>query len=165
MKLRSGRALCLAALLVCMGAPMGRAADSAALLYPAGAATFQANCVVCHGAKGAGQPSLAPPLTTYPVRYATIAEGRRQLVITVLYGIFGAVVVEQKRYDFKMPDFAHFDDDTLAAVLNFVVFDLGHTPPGTAPLVAAEIAAERSRSLDGAAVRAHRAGVLTTLGL
>jgi len=42
------------------------AADPAPVRYPAGATTFQANCAVCHGAKGAGTPSLAPPVTSYP---------------------------------------------------------------------------------------------------
>jgi len=59
-------------------------ADAPALRYPDGSATFQANCAVCHGAKGAGTPSLAPPITAYPARYATTEDGRKQLAITVL---------------------------------------------------------------------------------
>ena len=59
------------------------AADPAPTRYPAGATTFQANCAVCHGAKGAGTPSLAPPITTYPARYAANDEGRKQLAMTV----------------------------------------------------------------------------------
>ena len=141
------------------------AADPPASAYPAGASVFQANCAVCHGPKGAGQPSLAPPLTTYPARYASIAEGRRQLAMTVLNGMFGAIDVEGKHFDFKMPQFDQLDDATLAAVLNFVVFDLDHAPKDTKPLSAAEIAAERSHPQDGAAVRQHRASVLAMLGL
>lgn len=140
-------------------------ADPAPPHYPDGAATFAANCAVCHGAKGAGQPSLAPPLTSYPARYAADAEGRRQLVMTVLNGMFGGIDVEQKHFDFKMPDFAHFDDATLAAVLNFVIFDLAHAADGTRPLSPTEIGAERSHPVDGAAVREHRAKVLAALGL
>jgi hypothetical protein len=55
-----------------------------------------------------------------------------------------------------MPDFARLDDATLAATLNFVVFDLAHAATSTKPLAAEEIAAERTHPLDGAAVRAHR---------
>jgi len=153
------------AALLFIAPPMGRAADPIPPRYPAGAASFQANCAVCHGAKGAGQPSLAPPLLSYPARYAANAEGRRQLAMTTLNGMFGGIDVEQKHYDFKMPDFAHLDDATLAEVLNFVVFDLGHAADDTKPLTAREIAAERSHPVDGAAVRAHRASVLTALGL
>ncbi len=155
-------ALAVAAL---AGASRSVAADAVEPHYSEGAALFQANCAVCHGAKGQGQPSLAPPLTTYPARYATIAEGRRQLAITVLNGMFGGIDVESKHYDFKMPDFSQLDDAALAAALNFVVFDIGHAPEGTKPLQPAEIAAERANPLEGPAVREHRTKVLTALGL
>ena len=154
-----------AALLMFMAPALVFSADLADPRYPGGAASFQANCAVCHGPKGAGQPSLAPPLTSYPARYAANPEGRRQLAMTVLNGMFGGIDVEHSHYDFKMPDFAQLDDDTLAAALNFVVFDLAHAADGTKPLTAAEIALERKTPMDGAAVRAHRAGVLTLLGL
>jgi mono/diheme cytochrome c family protein len=144
--------------------PLTRA-DPAPVRYPAGATAFQANCSVCHGAKGAGTPSLAPPLTTYPALYASSEAGRRQLAITVLNGMFGAIDVQQKHFDFKMPDFAHLDDVTLAAVLNFVVFDLAQGGPDIKPLAAQEIAAARGHALDGAAVREERARLLPTLGL
>jgi mono/diheme cytochrome c family protein len=141
------------------------AAEPNAPRYPDGAAAFQANCAVCHGAKGLGQPSLAPPLTTYPARYASIAEGRRQLAMTVLNGMFGGIDVEHKHFDFKMPDFAALDDAALAQVVNFVVFDLSRAPDETKPLTPEEIAAERAHPQEGAAVREHRAAVLAALGL
>jgi mono/diheme cytochrome c family protein len=146
-------------------APFGFAAEPVAPRYAEGAATFQANCAVCHGVKGLGQPSLAPPLTTYPARYASIAEGRRQLAMTVLNGMFGGIEVDKKHYDFKMPDFTALDDAALATVLNFVVFDLDGAPGDITPLTAAEIAAERAYPLEGTAVREHRATVLSALGL
>jgi mono/diheme cytochrome c family protein len=136
-----------------------RAADAPAAQYPQGAASFQTNCAVCHGPAGAGLPSLAPPLLSYPAQYAASTEGRRQLAMTVLYGLFGEITVEDKHYDFKMPDFTRLDDATLAATLNFVVFDLGHAPASVKPLGADDIAAERARPLDGAAVREHRKSV------
>jgi len=141
------------------------AADPPQPRYADGAATFQANCAVCHGARGLGQPSLAPPLTSYPGRYASVAEGRRQLAMTVLDGMFGGIDVDAKHYDFKMPDFAQLDDAALAAVLNFVVFDLAGAADPVKPLAAEEIAAERAHPQEGAAVREHRAKVLAALGL
>ena len=141
------------------GVPAVRAADAAPPAYPAGFSSFQANCAVCHGPAGAGVPALAPPLVSYPARYAASLEGRRQLALTVLYGMVGDITVEEKHYNFQMPDFARLDDATLAATLNFVVFDLGHAPPEVKPLTAEEIAAERAQALDGAAVRAHRKSV------
>lgn len=154
----------LAVLLTAVSLP-SFAAEPATVSYPAGATTFQANCAVCHGAKGAGTPSLAPPVTSYPARYAANAEGRKQLAMTVLNGMFGGIDVEQKHFDFKMPDFMHLDDATLATVLNFVVFDLDHATDEVKPITAAEIAAERAHPVDGAAVREHRTKLLATLGL
>jgi len=151
-----GALLTLAAAAVPLAAA---AADPPAPAYPQGAASFQSNCAVCHGTAGAGMPSLAPPLLSYPARYAASAEGRRQLAMTVLYGMYGDVAVEGKHYAFRMPDFAQLDDASLAALLNFVVFELGHAPASVAPLTSAEIAAERARPLDGAAVREHRKSV------
>jgi hypothetical protein len=136
------------------------AVDAPAPQYPDGAASFQANCALCHGAAGAGLPSLAPPLLSYPAHYAASTEGRRQLAMTVLYGMFGEITVEDKPFDFKMPDFARLDDSTLAATLNFVVFDLGHAPASVRPLSGADIASERAHALDGAAVREHRKSVV-----
>jgi mono/diheme cytochrome c family protein len=136
-----------------------RAADAGPLAYPAGAATYQASCAVCHGPAGAGLPSLAPPLLSYPARYAAGAEGRRQLAMTVLYGMYGDITVEGRHYAFRMPDFGQLDDASLATVLNFVLFDLGHASSDLKPLAAAEIAAERAHPLDGAAVREHRKSV------
>jgi mono/diheme cytochrome c family protein len=128
-----------------------------------GAAVFQANCAVCHRANGAGTPGLAPPVTEFPPRFAAVAEGRRQLALTVLFGMYGDIVVGERHYNFKMPEFTRLDDATLAAALNFVVFDLGHAPTDVAPLTAAELAAERGRTLDGSAVREHRAEVVAHL--
>jgi mono/diheme cytochrome c family protein len=162
---RTAAALTVAALATLAFLPSAAAADPVPPRYPAGATTFQANCSVCHGANGAGTPSLAPPVTSYPARYATSEEGRKQLAMTVLNGMFGGIDVEQKHFDFKMPDFTHLDDATLAAVLNFVVFDLDHAADDVKPLTAEEIAAERAHPVDGAAVREHRAKLLATLGL
>jgi mono/diheme cytochrome c family protein len=132
----------------------GAAAEKAA--DPEGATAFQANCALCHGPAGAGVPALAPPITSNPARFAASPEGRRQLALTVLYGMFGEISVGEVRFNSQMPDFARLDDATLAAMLNFVVFDLGHAAPEVKPLTTAEIAAERSHPLDGAAVREHR---------
>jgi mono/diheme cytochrome c family protein len=139
-----------------LAAAAAAAADAPAPAYEDGAKAFQANCAVCHGTAGAGIPSLAPPLLSYPARYAGSDEGRRQLAMTVLNGLYGEITVDDKHYDFRMPAFSTLDDATLAAVLNFVVFDLGHAPSGTKPLTPAEIAAERAHPVDGAAVREHR---------
>jgi mono/diheme cytochrome c family protein len=159
----SGAALC-ACWAIASFEPVS-ADDAAGVHYPAGAAAFQANCAVCHGSTGGGTPSLAPPLTSYPARYIATPEGRSQLAMTLLYGMFGDVVVEQKHYNFKMPEFTKLGDDALAAVLNYVVFDLAHAGADSTPLTSAEIATARSLPLGADAVRQHRAALLVALGL
>ena len=144
----------IAALATALTCPGARAADAPSSAQ--GAAAFQANCAVCHGPAGAGVPGLAPPITSYPARYAANPEGRRQLAMTLLYGMFGEITVGEAHFNAQMPDFARLDDATLATILNFVVFELAHAPAETKPLSAEEIAAERAHPLDAAAVRAHR---------
>jgi mono/diheme cytochrome c family protein len=146
----------LATALSCV--PAAGAADTPS--YSQGAAAFQTNCAMCHGATGAGIPGLAPPLSSEPARYAASPEGRRQLAITMLYGMFGDITVGQSHFNSQMPDFARLDDATLAATLNFVVFDLAHAATVIRPLTPEEIAAERAHPLDGAAVREHRKSLL-----
>ena len=157
--MRGALAWAVPAVVSLAAAPAAGAADGASPAYPAGFGSFQANCAVCHGPAGAGLPALAPPLLSYPARYAASVEGRRQLALTVLYGMFGDITVDDKHYNFQMPDFARLDDATLAATLNFVVFDLGHASADVKPLTSEEIAAERAHALDGAAVREHRKSV------
>jgi mono/diheme cytochrome c family protein len=139
--------------------PHARAADTPS--YPQGAAAFQTNCAMCHGPAGAGIPALAPPLSSDPARFAASPEGRRQLAITLLYGMFGDITVGESHFNSQMPDFARLDDAALAATLNFVVFDLAHAATSIKPLAPEEIAAERTHPLDGAAVRAHRKSLAT----
>jgi mono/diheme cytochrome c family protein len=140
-------------------------ADEPAPVYPAGSATFQANCVVCHGANGRGQPGLAPPLTRYPARYIAAPEGRRQLAMTVLYGMYGDISVEAQHYNFRMPAFSRLDDAALATVLNYVVFDVAHAAADARPMTPEDIAAERAQPASGDAVRAHRTALLSALDL
>jgi len=128
--------------------------------FAGGAETFQANCAVCHRATGAGNPGLAPPVILDAPHFAETAEGRRQLAMTVLYGMYGEITVGERRYNFKMPEFSRFEDAQLADVLNYVVFDLGHAEARVAPLEAADFARERVHVVDGAAVRAHRTTVM-----
>jgi mono/diheme cytochrome c family protein len=158
--MRGALAWAVPAVVSLAAAPAAGAADAVSPAYPAGFGSFQANCAVCHGPAGAGIPGLAPPLDSYPAHYAGSAEGRRQLAMTVLNGLYGEITVGDKRFDFRMPEFSALDDATLAAVLNFVVFDLGHAAPATQPIAVAEILAERSHPVDGAVVREHRKTVV-----
>jgi mono/diheme cytochrome c family protein len=134
------------------------------LRFPKGAQIFEANCMVCHQAKGVGLPGLAPPLTRNPGLYATLAEGRRHLAMMVLNGMYGPITVDGKSFNFKMPSFKALSDDDLAAVVDYVAFDVAQAPASATPLTAADIAAERETPMTGEAVHIHRAEVLKKLG-
>jgi len=153
------QALCLSAIL----AGGAVAAEDAPVRFPEGATTFQANCAVCHRANGAGTPGLAPPVKAYAPKFIATPVGRAQLAMTVLYGMYGDIVVDERHYNFKMPEFSRFDDATIAAVLNYVAFDLGGAAPGTPVLSASDIAEQRARPVDGDAVRQHRALAIGSL--
>lgn len=129
---------------------------------PRGAALFETHCVVCHRAGGVGTPGLAPPLTHTPGRLATSDDGRRQLVWTLLYGMFGSITVDERAYNFKMPYFSKLNDDELASVINYVVGTVA-TNAAAATVTSAEVGLERGRDLDGKAVHAHRALALGSL--
>jgi mono/diheme cytochrome c family protein len=154
--------------LVCIAGLLGSAAaggdeSASPVHYPDGAAAFQTNCAVCHRANGAGQAGLAPPLLRYPARYVESAEGRRQLVLTLIYGMFGEIVVDGHHFNFKMPEFSRFDDATIAATVNYVVFDLSRAQAAAEPLRPEEVARERALGLGGDEVRRHRAQVLAAM--
>jgi mono/diheme cytochrome c family protein len=131
-----------------------------------GRAIFGARCAVCHQTDGRGMDGLAPPLTDYPARYVAIAPGRRQLIQTVLNGMYGDVAVNGKHYNFRMPSFAALSDAEIASVLNYVAFDLaGRKPTHALPLRAEDVHALRAEPLDGEQVRQRRAALLQTLGM
>ncbi|MBF5008847.1 c-type cytochrome [Burkholderia pseudomultivorans] len=143
----------------------GAAVAQQAAHYPAGRTLFDAQCAVCHQAGGKGQDGLAPPLIDYPGKYATVEQGRAQLVATLLHGMFGEIQVHDKHYNFKMPSFASASDDDIASVLNYVVFDLNAQHGDAKPFTPADIRAARAKEMDGTAVHAQRAIVTKGLGL
>jgi mono/diheme cytochrome c family protein len=150
----------LAAFLVLGAAPLARADEGLS-----GGELFAQNCAVCHGADGHGQSALAPPLTSYPGKYLATPAGRRQLADTVLYGMFGDVVVEGRHYNFKMPEFSRESDANLARVLNFVAQELAHASEAAKPLAPEELGAARAEPKTGAEVRGDRIRLLEALGL
>ena len=143
----------------------GAAGAQEAVHYPAGKSLFDTQCAVCHQAGGKGQDGLAPPLTELPGRYAANAQGRTQLGLTVLNGMFGTIAIKDKTYNFKMPSFRTESDEDLASVLNYLVFDVNAKHTGAKPFTAAEVKALRATQMDGAQVREHRDATLKSLGL
>jgi mono/diheme cytochrome c family protein len=163
----SSRGLAKWAMTLCVASAALLAGEASAqnVQYAPGKAFFDTKCAVCHQAGGRGQDGLAPPLTELPGRYAANPEGRKQLGLTVLNGMFGQIAVKDKTYNFKMPSFRGESDEDLASVLNYLVFDANAKHAGAKPFTAAEVKALRATQMDGAQVRTHRDVALKSLGL
>jgi len=91
-------------------------------------------CGGCHGLQGSSAPAPIPVLQGRVGYFMCSAAGRRYLL--------------------RLPNIAHSrieDNQRLAEMMNFVVFDLGgaSAPPNTRPFTEAEVAAERAKAMVG----------------
>lgn len=107
-------------------APAGGAIASAgggAQAADKGAAVYATNCAGCHGAAGAGTPSVFPPLA----KSEWVANDKK-LIHALLYGVQGAVTVEGKPYNGMMPAWKGvLSDADIAAVATHVRKSWGNT--------------------------------------
>lgn len=141
-------------------APAGTTANAAPGAATAGAGgasadgrtVYTQNCVSCHGADGHGQPGYFPPLAGNP----DIAADRLLPVLVLLHGLSGSIDVAGKTYASSMPPFDHLSDAEIAAVVTYVQSAWGNTPPAGGAIDTATVAAQRSRALTAADVRAYR---------
>lgn len=82
-------------------------------------------CAACHLADGVGVPGAFPPLKENVLRLAVTEEGRNYLGSVLHKGLIGAIEVDGNRYSGVMPaQYPALNDETAAAVLNYVIFDL-----------------------------------------
>jgi mono/diheme cytochrome c family protein len=130
----------------------GAAAASASGAPADGRTVYAQNCVSCHGADGRGQPGYFPPLAGNP----DIAADRLLPVLVLLHGLSGSIDVAGKTYASSMPPFDHLSDVEIAAVVTYVQSAWGNTAPAGGAIDAATVAAQRSRALTAADVRAYR---------
>jgi len=105
------------------------------------------NCGGCHGFRGVSNPKLVPSLKDLVGYYLRTAAGRAYLP--------------------RLPNvaFSTLSDQKLAALLNYVVFEIGanSAPPGAKPYTAAEVARWRKQPLDEVALSAYRLQLVETL--
>ncbi len=100
------------------------------------------NCGGCHGVEGRSAPAQLPELRGRVGYFMCTPEARAYLI--------------------RLPNIAHSritDNQQLADLVNFVIFDLGGTsaPPGSKPFTAAEVAHERQFALSSVSLKAERA--------
>ena len=104
-------------------------------------------CAGCHGVHGVSNPSLVPSLQGLVGYFLDLPEGRAYLS--------------------RLPNvaFSTLSDEQLAAVLNYMVFEIGagSAPPGAQPYVATQVAEFRKRPLTEVTLSAYRGQLVETL--
>lgn len=100
-----------------------------------------ATCSACHLPDGVGVPGAFPPIRNRAAAIAALEGGREYLVAVVAYGLMGTIEVEGVQYFGVMAGLgAAMSDEDIAAVLNYVVFELGDDAGDVHPFTAAEVA-------------------------
>ena len=98
-------------------ATAGKAAGGGAGNAAAGGTVFAANCAGCHGAAGAGQPGVFPPLANNP--YVTGDE--KAVIHTLNYGLNGPIKVGAATYNGQMPAWkGNLTDQQIADVITYI---------------------------------------------
>lgn len=114
---------------------------------PPAASSYLEGCGGCHGVEGRSLGERVPDLAGRAGFFLCTQAGREYLI--------------------QLPNvaFAHMDSNRLAAVMNFVVFDLGRgsVPAGAKPYTPAEVAALRTKPIDTTALVALRTGIVTQI--
>jgi mono/diheme cytochrome c family protein len=138
------RGISIALSLLCGADP--RAAAPGAQFSPAQSDYILA-CAGCHGLNGVSNSMLVPSLKGLVGYYLNMPEGRAYLP--------------------RLPNvaFSTLDDEQLAAVLNYMVFDIGadSAPAGSPPYDAAEVGKWRRQPLTEVTLSAYRRRIVETL--
>jgi mono/diheme cytochrome c family protein len=83
----------------------------------AGATVFSANCAGCHGAAGAGQPGVFPPLANNPY----VTGDPKEVIHTLNYGLQGSIKVGSATYNGQMPAWkGNLTDQQIADVVTYI---------------------------------------------
>ena len=127
-----------------VGTPVSASSPRA---IPPAASSYLEGCGGCHGVEGRSLAERVPDLAGRAGFFLCTRSGREYLI--------------------QLPNvaFAHMDSNRLAAVMNFVVFDLGRgsAPAGAKPYTPAEVAALRTKPIDTTALVALRTGIVTQI--
>jgi hypothetical protein len=136
-------ATCLLALSAFVSVAMGAAQEKAPQDTAAPAvALYLERCGGCHGIQGVSAPQLVPTLRRQAGLFLCTREGREYLV--------------------RLPSVSStpVDDESLAALVNFVAFELGAGDPRYPRYTAAEVRSLRQRPLADETLTSHRRSVV-----
>ncbi|WP_299430222.1 cytochrome c [uncultured Meiothermus sp.] len=129
---------------------------TSAAFAQSGAALYQ-QCQGCHQPNGAGIRGVFPPLAGHVPEILAARGGRVWIIQMMLYGLSGEITVGGVRYMGVMPGYRHLSDADLAALLNHISTQWGNRfPTGQRPFTAAEVQAQRAKTMTAAQVNAAR---------
>jgi len=131
--------------------PLVHAAEVAGAQAADGQAMFLANCAACHQPTGLVLPNAFPPLAGSDYLMADKARAIR----VVLTGLTGKITVNGAEYNSVMPAQAQLDDETIAAVLTFVLNSWGNDGGRVAATEVAAMRADLQLKTDLAQVERH----------
>lgn len=94
-----------------------------------GKGLFEAKCVGCHGAAGAGIPGLFPPLAGAE----QVTGDKDELINILLAGKSGEITVKGQKYNGMMPAFGTMTDEEVAAVATYIRSSFGNTADAVTP--------------------------------
>ncbi len=107
-------------------AEAGGAAAAGGAASAQGATVYSSNCSGCHGAAGAGQPGVFPPLAGNPV----VTGDPTKVAHILLYGLKGSVDIEGKTYNGQMPAWkGQLTNADIAAVATYIRSSWGNSAP------------------------------------
>lgn len=125
-----------------------------------GGAVYNAQCMACHQATGAGIPGAFPPLANHVGDlYAADPD---YLVLVMLYGLQGQINVAGASYNGLMPAFGQLSDAEIAAVLNHILTawgDADELGDAFVPFVPDDVTAQRGQTLTAANVLQARSAL------
>lgn len=127
-------------------------------------ASYVARCSMCHQSTAEGLPGQFPRLAGRAAQIAQAPEGRRYLVRTVLWGIYGPIEVDGQAISGVMPGMSGMADADIADVLNHVL-TTGKPAKKAAPFKPADIAAVRAEGRGNGGGNAELRKALVTAGV
>lgn len=119
-----------------------------------------ATCTACHLADGAGVPGAFPRVRSRAATMAMLDGGREYLIAVVSHGLMGSIEVDGMQYFGIMPgNSGTMDAETIAAALNYLVFELKDAEAGGLTAFTAEEVEAAQAATDANPQAAHSSRV------
>ena len=123
----------IALIAIAMKEPEQKGIDKAQM--ERGLKVYEASCLACHQADGAGVPSVDPPL----IQTKWVMGHKKHLITIVLAGLPGPIEWKGETYTNPMPSQGHLSDQEIADVLTYVRNSFGNKESAITPAEVAKV--------------------------